>query len=287
MNVTNKQPSGVFTAICLSGVGLSVFLFVIFAFMPRHWETTRATPRPDGHHVDAITVLQPWFTNLFNLIWLGCLTGLLALGVTCAIRRFLVLAVAAFAAALLGPFACVVSFAHDPAPWQIHNELKASDGATFCFAESSFLQGQRMVLGRLSTYTNFTRTFEALVVTNGDNPRSYLRIVRPAGATDEYGQLILTQDNWLLGMRSENRCFFAYDLGGSRAYGHGDVETLSPFMPLDKDAAPDEDDVALLKQAWIAGELGSPTPAAVRGGLDHPNSRVRTIASELLNIQRK
>jgi hypothetical protein len=132
--------------------------------------------------------------------------------------------------------------------------------------------------------TAFTLTVHPLAVTQGDSPRSYLRVVRPAGCVDGYGQVLLTDTGWVLGLRSDNRCFFAYDRNTGQAHGYGGIEQLSPFLALtDTDELHEPDVVRVAETMAKMNQMGAPTPEALRGALEHKNPHVRRAAAQLLN----
>ncbi len=128
------------------------------------------------------------------------------------------------------------------APWTTHGEITTDDGKTFVFCDSSFLQGQTMAIAEISSKDNLKTTYRVLVDNNGDSPRSWASVVRPDVSTDEYGQLYL-KDGFLIGVRYENKCYLAYDLGKRKAYGHGDIELLSPFVCLSASDVPNKIDI--------------------------------------------
>jgi len=278
--VRDRSPGWINAALAVA-VALSLGIFALTGFLPQHWVVYNGKAWPDTN-IDSVTLLQPTFQRLLSLVGLLCLVALLALAVIGLYRRNVAMPLIALLAAFLCPVAGLTHFVRNLVPWQIHSELRADDGTIYYFAESSFLQGQTLMLARLREETLFTRTMDALVVTNGDNPRSYLRIIRPAEAEDKYGQLYLTEDHWLLGLRTENRCFFAYDLGAGKPYGHGAVEELSPFLAIGNQTLLHKPDVASLLAVGIEGERGAPTRAAVKQSLAHPNKEVRAVALQLL-----
>jgi hypothetical protein len=128
------------------------------------------------------------------------------------------------------------------APWTTHGEITTDDGKTFVFCDSSFLQGQTMAIAEISSKDNLRITYRVLVDNIGDSPRSWASVVRPDGSTDEYGQLYL-KDGILIGVRYDNKCYLAYDLGKNKAYGHGDIELLSPFACLSASDVPNKIDI--------------------------------------------
>ena len=282
--MTIMRPRHPITWISWIVLAISVADFSVIALLPQSRETYNPS-NPDAHELQAITVIRPAIFRCLGDVGLSGFFALLLLAAIGVYRRTYEFAVVLVCAACLGPVALLTAFIRDPAPWAIQNAIRASDGTSYCFAESSFLQGQRLVLAQVREETFWTQTLDVLVWTPGDSPRSYLRIVRPAGAEETYGQLYLN-DGMLIGLRSENRCFFAYDIRTGRAYGYGAVEELSPFLALDQDSEPHEPDVAMLLTKSAKPDKGYPTAAALRTGLEHPNPRVRAIASQLLEAHR-
>lgn len=266
-------------------IGLSMIVFAGMAFLRTSWDTYQlASDKP--YDLETVTVVRPEWVVLLNASFALAIVVLFGVGVVAFCQRKSLLSGLAFASISLAPVAIFTAFLREGPPWQIHNEIRDQDGTCYCFAESSFLQGQSLMLGRLRSGTRWTRTYDVLVETNGDSPRSYLRIVRPSGAEEKYGQLYLTDDGWLLGLRSENRCFFAYDTKRQLPYGHTEVEELSPFLALGQASELHEPDVVDLTARMGGKELRVSTADSVRKGLDHPNPRVRAISSQLLGPNR-
>ena len=116
-------------------------------------------------------------------------------------------------------------------PWTIHGQVVTDGGKTFVFCDSSFLQGQLMAIAEVSERGRFKTKFRVLVSNSGDSPRSWASVIRPAGASDDYGQLYL-KNGYLIGVPYDNRCYLAYHLENEIVYGHGDIESLSPFVCL-------------------------------------------------------
>ena len=142
----------------------------------------------------------------------------------------------------LYPYCVLEHIFKNLAPWTTHGQITTDDGTTFVFCDSSFLQGQTMAIAEISSKDNLKTTFRVLVDNNGDSPRSWASVVRPERSTDEYGQLYL-KDDFLIGVRYENKCYLAYDLKNNKAYGHGEIELLSPFVCLSANDVPNEIDI--------------------------------------------
>jgi hypothetical protein len=268
---------------------LAIAMFAMIAFLPRSREVKAASESPDGFNIASVTVLRTGVARAINLAAMGCFVALVVINVRSRRRRAHTQARVAAVAVLLGAVAPIISFLRDPAPWQIFDEARAEDGTNYCFAESHFLQGQTLILARVKEEAMFTRTVEVIVVTNGDSPRSYLLLVRPASAADGYGQVHLTESGWVLGLRSANQCYFAFDRRTGRRYGHGAVERLSPFLALGGADEPLESDVSTVKSALTEGTQGegAPSEEAISDGLDHSNPRVREVAAQLLDAMRR
>lgn len=264
--------------------GFVIAVWSVYGFLPRSWAVYSVPDAELRQHLVSVTVLRPEVCAAMNIAGLGCLISLGVLFVWCLFRRAGVQAALAVCVAGLGPVAVVVALIVDSAQWQIHGEARTADGTTYCYAESSgYLHADTLILTRVQSETLFTRTLDPLVATQGDSPRSFLRIVRPAGCADEYGQVRLTESGWVLGLRSENRCFFAYDRNTGQAHGYGAVEQLSPFVELTDTDEMHEPDVASIASAMAARrQMGAPTKDALREALGHANPHVRKAAAQLL-----
>lgn len=206
-------------------------------------------------------------------------------------------------ALLFYPF-CVLKHAFtNIAPYNVHGQVMIAPGQQYVFLDSSFLQGQQMVIAQLEEVTRWQTTYRVLVRNNGDSPRSWASVIRPAMATNEYGQLYLRDDTFLLGVRHDNRAYLAYDLKKQIAYGHGDIELISPFIVLTQTSGMHADDVrrtcemirgwakismeksdTRTAESFLAGEPfpGCPTAESLYEGLQSPLSGVRLAAAELL-----
>lgn len=184
--------------------------------------------------------------------------------------------------------------------WTCHG-MVTTGGQTYAFLDSSFLQGQTMALGRRRAINLFWTEWDMLGENNGDSPRSYALVVRTNQAVDGYGQLYLTPDNCLVGIRYENNAYLYYDISADRFIGHGPIEELSPFVLLDTTTAPCAGDIEATVK-WIGeaargseNERIPPKVALVRAGvprqsvleaaLAHPNPAVRDAAAKMLEAR--
>jgi hypothetical protein len=185
--------------------------------------------------------------------------------------------------------------------WTKEAELVGPDGYVYSFMDFSFLQGQTMTLVR--EREGEKDTYEELGSTNGDSPRSWTSVIRPAGASDEdYGQLYLSPTNNIVGIRYSHKCYFTYGINSGVFHGHGDVETTSPFILLDAHTKLHEPDVLatileVIKEREFfenySGEYfreslpGSPIRSTLTEGQRHPNKDVVTLSNWLIAIHEK
>lgn len=147
---------------------------------------------------------------------------------------------------LMYPTSIVYHAVNNLGPWTTHGSLVADDGATYVFCDSSFLQGQVMAITERTNSGFCKSTYRVLVDTNGDSPKSWASIIRPDGSNDEYGQLYF-KNGFLLGVRYDNRCYLAYELASRTPYGHGDIESISPFICLSAADTPSKVDLERIR----------------------------------------
>lgn len=210
------------------------------------------------HHLVSVKIMR---TEWWLVLLIGVPTAfvsMVGLGIFGATRRRTVLsltAVGAWGLCMIAPF---VAFIRNPGPWGVGPEATDDAGGRYQFGESSFLQGQTLALMRVRDEDNFYRHYDVLVTTGGDSPRSYLRIVYPAGQPKVPGRVFFV-DGWLISLRNDNnRSYMAYDLRTDRAYGSGEIENLSPFLALGEDDELDPGDCAAFLNESAAPAKGYP-----------------------------
>lgn len=289
-------------------VGCVVFWWLCGYFRST-WETYARDEGKAITHLEQITILHPAIGYALRGAMLASAILLLAFAFLAyawpvvrhpAIALLLVLAVF--------PFAAARAMFADVAPWRLYGSLTASDGQTYWFCDSSFLQGQTMALVRMEDQRWFGSRYRALGDTNGDSPRFYATLIRPAqpgpapGSPDfaqvpmspigdpkeppgSYGRLVQDQAGTIYGLRSGTHCYFTFDPPSQRFVAQESVWSTSPFALLNADDEPWEGDVRELTERIKKGRpntSGVPTRSALQDGLQHPNPRVRAIAAELL-----
>lgn len=177
------------------------------------------------------------------------------------------------------------------APWQFGPPIQGPDGRTYYVMESSFLQGQTLVLARLERTTSLQRTSRVLVETNGDSPSTWQSIIRPATSDDD-GALTawISPAGLLCGFRYHDHCFFAFELNAETRYGRNRIRSVSPFVLLGAGTPLHEPDVERIEKRIREydpqfRDNGIPTSGQLKDGLDHPNPAVQAAAKRLLAIR--
>jgi hypothetical protein len=108
----------------------------------------------------------------------------------------------------------------------------------------------------------------------------------PASEFHGYGQLYLTEQQMLVGVRHDNQCYLVYDLPNEKFIGHGDIEAISPFICLNATDTLNPEDIAAIHKTLVQetpGTPGYPHRDAIASGLEHPNPRVKELATQLLS----
>jgi hypothetical protein len=229
-----RNPKSAKTSLVIAVVvyGVTLGLYVLYGLLPE----TR-DPIAIGATQGEIAVLHPWV--LAGIGWSTAFAALasLLLSILLLRRSMPLLAACGIVVAVGGyPASLVLHVIANLGGWTRHGVVTSASGDRYVFWDSSFLQGQRMAIGRRRGSDSWWTFYQVLVTTNGDSPRSCASLVRPAGSTDEYGQLYLTPDNLVVGVRYDNHCFLAYGIDDGKAYDRESIETLSPFVCLAADS---------------------------------------------------
>jgi hypothetical protein len=179
-------------------------------------------------------------------------------------------------------------------PWQSGQSVTAPDDHVYSYIESSFLQGQTLAIGRDEGAAWLYRRFKLVGETNGDSPRLWIPLVRPAGVNDnEYGQLYCSDFGVVVGLRYDNHCCMAYDTRTEQFFGQPSnkepgekITSISPFILIGPETKLHQSDVARLVQAATGDPTrteGVVSEAALQEALDHPNPEVRKLARRILD----
>jgi len=264
----------------------------------------------EQHDIVRITVPDPGIQPAMAVYAIVGALALLGTGIVFILCRRSAFGAIAIVIALSGYCGSrIIAFMVNLSPWTTQAEVLAPDGHTYYFMDSSFWQGQLMAIAKLKSDTILTRTMEVHGVTNGDSPRSWASVIRPAGAPEkDYGQLYVTDANMIIGIRYNYKCYLAYDTTSSRFYGFDDIEQLSPFVLIGPNTPMCESDIEGVigeVERWIrhlsddpdvrtlTGYLsgnrppGYPHDKTVQAGLTHPNAAVREVSKRILEIHEK
>jgi hypothetical protein len=264
---------------------LYVFSIVTFIFLANIPMTGDISNVPG---IGGIVLLAPWIAK--SVFWVSIILAvvLLILAILSFVYETIRFPVIALLLSIAGfPYAAIQNVVSSLASWTLHSRIQTEDKETYIFCNISFLQGQTMAISRLEREGPLFTNLTVLGTNNGDSPRSWASIIRPAGAIDEYGQLYLTDRQVLVGIRYENRCYLTYDIEQRKFLGHGDIESLSPFVCLNANTKIHEPDVQRIREQMrttAPGLPGFPHRDTLQAGLQHPNPRVREIAKGLLEL---
>ncbi len=187
-------------------------------------------------------------------------------------------------------FSPCMGFAVNPLHWRAGPPVLGSDGYAYYFMESSFMQGQTLVLAKQESEGWFADQFRVLVLTNGDEPRTWQSMIRPATDDDEgYHAALISSKEVLFGFRYEDHCFMAFDLMTDTRFGRLSIRKVSPFALLDQESKLHQPDVERLIERVRDGhpdQNGVPTLEQLHEGLNHPNPAVAELAEKLLKLKK-
>lgn len=271
----------------LSLYGASVLSLAAWAFVPISWVSYGSELPGSIVSYDTITILTPSLQGFLFWLAAGVAVLLLVGGVVSLRWRVIRWPGIALMLSLVGfPLAGLSHAVSNLGPWTICDRIETNSGDLYAFCDSSFMQGQLMALTRVESENFLVTRLKVLGVTNGDSPRSWASVIRPANPKEHYGQLYLTDENFLVGIRYGNHCFMAYDISKQYFIGRDEIKEVSPFVCLDAAQSLHQDDVTEVEKARRAlspGDSGYPSDAAIASGREHANPEVRKTAEMLLS----
>lgn len=226
----------VLSAVFWAGAVLFALLYALSSF-------TLSINGPEGN-LERIAIIQPWANQASHVAILGVAVITLSCALVPALARMLRLkrALALFIGLVLAPGAFLSHTLHNLGPWTLYGERIGPDGTRYLFCDSSFLQGQTMAIVVLIYDGPVHREFKVLAEAHGDWPRSWASVIRPADAIESYGQLYLTDQQWIVGVRYSNEAYLAYDLN-KKVQVLSPITQLSPFVLLGRNSRPLREDV--------------------------------------------
>ena len=257
---------------------------------------------PDDSYVEDFGLS---FLKVIKPSFYWCLTGLLTASlammliagikaVICKARLWGILTL--IYGLIIWPLAtCVVlGLAYWFSSWTTHDQISGPNGKTYVFLDYSLGQAQTMALGMEEEDRLFTKSYRIVGSTNGDHPRRWAPVIRPANARDNYGQLYVNDAGVIVGIRHDNQCFFTYDTARDQFNGHatmmsskhGDVGLTSPFVLVGSDTSLNQADLKVVLDMEQAGRIACPTET-IRQELAHSNPAVREVAKKIMDIRVK
>ena len=261
---------------------VAIAIMIAWALIPLSWET-----KPPATTYDTISVLSPLVSGALFWSAVAAAGSLLILGDLSFGRRILWQPAIPLLIVFVGfPIAGFIHWGNNLGPWTLHGRVTSPNGETYLFCDSSFLQGQRMALARVEAESWAYTRLEVLGNTNGDSPRSWASLIRPANPDEIYGQLYLIDKNLLVGIRYGNHCYLAYDIDSNEFFGSRSIEEISPFVCIGEDDELHEADVIAIRSIIDRekpGRAGYPHRKSIEASFDHPNPRVKIVAESLLD----
>jgi hypothetical protein len=243
-----------------------------------------------------IYILHPAVSKFLALAAFGSGALLIIAAICCACHRWWGRMCIALALAILGvPFALVTSVVRNLGPWEPSGSAVAADHQVYRWLDSGLLQGQTLAIGRDEGDGWLYHRYELVGETNGDYPRLWIPLVRPAGVEDsEYRQVYCSDSGVVVGVRYENHCFMAYDTNSGSFFGNPvggqtweKITAISPFILIGPETQLHEPDVARILRAPIGERSHSEcavSVSALQQALNHPNAKVRELAQRLLAL---
>jgi len=264
---------------------ISLFLFLnIFSavcatifFLPKSW----AVNNPDTNDIGSIVIL-PHYSFLIIVSVLAS-AALLALAITSLKVKDVPFRLALWLLPLvLFPASLARATFANLAPWETMGSTKDNVGNEYYFLESAFLQGDTMALARQRSHSFFKDEYEVLATTNGDSPRHFLLIVRPAKEPNGYGQILISNNTWLVGLRYDNQMYLAYNLNSRTAFARARIYTLSPFLLIDDHTEMNKTDVEQVLNTGIGSETGQARLKPILNELRNTNPVVASAANKMV-----
>jgi len=232
-----------------------------------------------GGKLVSITVVSPALTQVVGYALPGSLLAILVIGIVAFVRRLCALGVVSFAGllALFLAWVVVTVVTAFDAPWLVVDQCRGPDDKQYAYLYYGVLQAQRLVLATETSQDGWRTTYEVLGETNGDSPRSWTAVVRPADCDGGEGRLLAGPDGWLVGLRYDNHCYFAYEVGTGKYLAQDDVKDISPLILVGTNTKPLDRDVTgiLAGGEMVPGKSGLTLADLRAAAARHPNAKIR------------
>lgn len=239
-----------------------------------------------GNQLIEIQFVRAWVHAVWGISALVCSAIALWLAFKPNQHSRLWLRIIAVALLLMGfPYAGLSKVMGSLFSWRASEPVSDHMGNSYAILDLAFMADQLVAITKIEPDSLFAKHYRVLCAY--DNPRDYLRIVRPKPATNEERRLYLTENRMLIDARRDQCCHLMYDLGTQKCLASNDLEKLSPFLCLNSSDELNPNDVAAITKLLKAASAfrdGRPSKAGIEQGLTHPNPEVRKLAAEWLRL---
>ena len=167
-------------------------------------------------------------------------------------------------------------------------ELELTPGNRYMLFERGPGMAREYLLGVEKTKRTTHTTLEVVGKTRGGLYAPWSSVIRSAETNRVEGGLYLAPGNILVGVAEPNRAVLAYRLNPPVLFDFDAMYALSPFLLLDANQEPSQEDFARVRERIqkyeTKGGAGYPYRSEVWNGLKHPNPLVREMAKQLLEL---
>jgi hypothetical protein len=245
---------------------------------------------------DTLIIVKPEIMSGLRLVCIVCPFIIIAVAIVLLLRRksgVLWPLLIGLWGMVVWPVCFCVCSTIESMGWRVGSQVVDLNGREYRYIGVAFLQGQTLALGSITSQTDFTTTYKILGATNGDSPRRWAPIIRPADMKPPSGNLYLSYAGLIVCFRGPTQCYFTYDpkMGqfdghDSEDYAPGDVQRTSPFVLIGPDADMNGGDVAEVLKMENDADFRRAPDNVIQMDLQNPNHRVCELARQILDIRR-
>ncbi len=230
----------------------------------------------DKPHV--ITIMSPWVTQALAYLMVGGLVTMVLLAIVAIFRKLPGRAVVSIAAAVLlgGGWILVLGASGLSMSWAVVDQCPGADGNQYAYVDQNMFTEDWMVLGRESGRDALGVTYDMLGEVHADCA-FWTAVVRPASCDGWKGRLLLSPGGWLVGLRDDNDCHFAYEVATGKFLSDKEIAQVSPLILIGPDTEPLATDVRAILSAGdeVPGGAGRIVADLRAEAEAHPNAKIR------------